>query len=41
MTLKLFIGKKVYIVMLMARPDDLVKEIIVIIAINWNLKKGK
>jgi len=37
----LFIGKEIYIVMLMVYPDDLVKEIIVIIAINWTLKKEK
>jgi len=39
MTLKLFIGKEVYIVMQMACPDDLVKEII--IAINWTLKNKR
>jgi len=39
--LKLFIGKKVYIVILMACPDDLVKKINVIIAINWSLKKER
>jgi len=40
MTLKLFIEKEIYIVMLMTCSDDLVQKIIVIIAINW-IKKGE